>query len=651
MHTKARPIADEARVMPALYPSPNFCLRMKYFDRLAAFLSSSRSAVLLSILTVVLSHLPGAQSMLFTDDFMIRSQVLGSDRLVDLGLTTASPSQSLVERISHAFHFYSYKDGTTQLFRDYGSLPWWSSEQALMHPFRPIAAFTHWIDFAVFDGAPFMIGVLNLGGILLLWFSVFLLARHLSGSINLACVVAALLTFDFSLWQSFLWLAARNVYLAVALGTLCLYTYIRWRESGRQLWGGLSLLLFLLSLFTAEGAIAVLGYLGAYALIVDRRGWFWGGIALIPFVAIMVTWRVFYNKYGFGSENIGLYVDPGRSTVDFFWQLFLVFPCIVTSLITGADALVSSFAPEVRNVVRGLAWVVTLASVLLIRGYLRSDKVVRFLFLGSVIAVIPHATLLSAGNRSGAFVAIGFFYIFAIWLRGLWRKGRQLQSYRLLCVGVAGWHLFLPAVIALLYSVGLASDEYPGIKLSNISPDQPEGMAPSLVVVNSPMAYKLFYLPYEFDFLSQSLPESINALAPGLTSLSIKRVSERVFLVNSHGPLVVNHEVPMTGESRPLSFFNPLFSHQLLQGLVTTPNQKYTKGEARYAGKIRVTPLRTDAGVPDSVEVVFEGDESPDSMTWARYDWTLDDYVRMPVPEVGDVLYLPGPFETRNRGR
>src|SRR5690606_16576369 len=101
---------------------------------------SRRSGLLVVLLVALLTHLPTPFSRLASDDYMIRANVAGDAVLSGRGFLMADASLSFWDQISNAFHFYNPATGTTDLYQDYGNLPWWSSEDAKMNPWRPLTA-------------------------------------------------------------------------------------------------------------------------------------------------------------------------------------------------------------------------------------------------------------------------------------------------------------------------------------------------------------------------------------------------------------------------------------------------------------------------------------------------------------------------------
>ncbi len=596
----------------------------------------------LSFVLVLLAHLPSPRFDLHYDDYLLWAQLKGNQSLAEKGFTLAAPAIPLAEKIFNAFHFYSAKDGTVAAYRDYGNLPWWSSETALMNPLRPVAAFTHWLDFAVLDASPLLLGASNLLALLVLWAGACLLFLQLSRSVPLASLAALMLAVDFSVTANLHWLAARNSYLATGIGLFALLCFIRSREQDSGRWLGGAIVLYLLGLLTAEASIALLAYLGAYAVCMDRRGWLKGSLALLPFLLVTVLWRVFYNRFGFGADNIALYADPGRGLLEFAGQLLEVFPVTALSLLLGSDEFLSNFSPDVRARIALAAWAVIFLLVLPVRRLLQDDPRIRFMLLGSLVAIVPFATLQITSSRSTTFSAIGFFYVLAVWLGALWARRGRFNGQRVLALAVGGWHLALPLAMGLMISARLVSVSMQQDSLHEFLPTlvHADPQRP-LVVVNAPVPSSLFYLPFTLAYHQQPLPSQLNALAPGLKAVSVERQDRHTFIVSSPEGLPVHNEVRLAGSDGKV--LHPVFSYQLLQGLITSPDQHFSPGQTLTAGNLRITPLEMKGEVPVSVRIEFVSGD-PDRMTWLYHDWADNRYHVMNPLVVGGKITLAGPL-------
>jgi hypothetical protein len=124
------------------------------------------------------------------------------------------------------------------------------------------------------------------------------------------------------------WLANREALIALALGTLGLIGFLRWRSGGPSRWALLSLGAFSLALAAGEYALGCGGYVLAFAWRAppaSPRRWRSVLLFLVPAIVYLVA----RHALGYGAEASGFYQDPLRDTALFLrdapWRLtFLV---------------------------------------------------------------------------------------------------------------------------------------------------------------------------------------------------------------------------------------------------------------------------------------------------------------------------------------
>lgn len=616
------------------------------FRSLSTFRIRSRvTAFLLFIVVVIGTHLPTAPLTFSADDYLLRAMLLGDAALADIGFTNANPDRSVVARISDTFHFFSVTSGSLEAQRHYGNLPWWSVTEGLMRPFRPLAAITHWIDFQLWPNDRVLMQVQSLLYFVLFAIAGLALYQRLTPDWPVALLAAAFLVFDVSMALNYNWLAARNTYLSVAFGMLSIRCYMQWRDEARwRYWWGAAMC-FLASLFAAEAGIAVAGYLGAYALIYDARGWKKGLISLLPFVAIVVVWRACYSAMGFGALNIGLYLDPGRDMGGMIERVITVFPHIVVSLATGVDGLIGGVDLTYRFWLSFACWLLVVLFLYLVGGLLKHHREVRFMLLGSVFATIPHCSLLSGGNRNGTYVAIGFFFILAMWCVRLLQKNNTIGR-RLIGAGLLTVHLVLPVLLQAGTTWNLIPVTFTERATYPVAASPTPVTQSSVVYVNSDATNLMYYLPYEWSSDSKPLPKKMQVLAPGLSSVYLRRKSARVLELTSPSGFVLHQDSEILRENlQPAPAISNLYSKRILSGLVTSPEADFSQGRVFSAAGMKVTVLDVKSKRITRIRIEMEDDEPLENKQWMAFDWKSKNYISIHPPRIGQILYFPGPLE------
>lgn len=636
-------------------PAPNTSLNARLRRSLFLALVSPSRALILILLTTLLTHLPSGFGSFVADDYMQWAMLKGSPVLQSLGFEKAAPDKPLAQALLDGFHFFSYRSTTLDTYRHYGNVPWWSGENISMVPFRPLAALTHWIDYTLFGDVLWLHQLHSLLYFLLLAPLLYALFRHFatradSGSVRhpqALLVVAALATLmtivDFSLTRSFLWVVARNSYLACAIGVASLLCFIRWREQQGSLWLAGSMLLFAAALLTAEAALAVAGYMGAYVLCLERKPLWRKALAMLPVIAVILLWRIGYSEGGFGALNIAQYIDPARSPAQFGRNFLVVFPLIALNQIVGLDSLIVFLHPQQQWKFVIFAWAVTLTGVYMIMPFLRKCAVDRFWFLGSVVAAVPGTALITAESRTMMFVSIGFFYLMARLLVSLYQQRARLSRYVIFGL-LLGWHLLLPLLLSFLLTCGQLGDWQLSSQHDSVADAIAEGQT-GLVTVNPESSGMMYYLPFEWAFQHYAVPARMSILTTGLETSDLTRLSEREFLITAPTGMPLTHNAPMHAldGSKPTtaSFYSSLYT----QSFFTTPAQAMERGQVILNADTRITVLDINEVGPTRLKVEFIGEEAPDHKAWQWYDWKTRRYHRLAPLAIHETRRFYGPLD------
>jgi hypothetical protein len=200
-----------------------------------------------------------------------------------------------------------------------GVLPWWSSPDLRVAFFRPLAAATHLLDYALWPDAPWAMH-LHSG----VWFGACCAAaRALFGRLT-DSNVGRLATVRFAVHYAHAspvgWIAQRNALLATAFALLSTWAALHFLQSGGRRWLVAALSLLTLGLLGSEGAVlaaAVMLVAGALRFGTRSRA-----VELaVGVVLVLVAWRLVYSGLGYGVRGSGTYIDPIESPALFASEL------------------------------------------------------------------------------------------------------------------------------------------------------------------------------------------------------------------------------------------------------------------------------------------------------------------------------------------
>jgi hypothetical protein len=355
-----------------------------------------RAPLYITLLSAVLL-LPCLATRMLMDDYVLAIKAAPVTRMASL------PSQPL-----SLFTFTVGDPQRNAALMDEGALlPWWTDPHHLNAFFRPLSALTHVLDFRMWpSSAPLM----HLHSVL--WFCALLAAlayvyRTLEPGVALVTGLALLLyAVDDAHGATVGWIANRNALLSAALSLPALSAHHRGVSEGSLVQRWLAPLWLALGLCAGETAVCLCGYLGAYALCLDRRAFAARALSLAPYLLLLVAHQALYRALGLGSFGSSAYHDPLREPAAFARMLGFNWPVLLSAelLIPVADA---AFFGDVRG--RWALWGWSVCSLLalawLFRELLRQDGKARFWALGMLLSAVPVSASLP-GDR--LLLALGF---------------------------------------------------------------------------------------------------------------------------------------------------------------------------------------------------------------------------------------------------
>jgi uncharacterized integral membrane protein len=402
--------------------------------------------------------------------------------------------------------------------------------------------------------------------------------------------------------------------LAAALPVLGLHD--RWRRQGWRAGAWLAPLVLAVALGAGESALAVTAYLAAYALCLDEAPWRARVASLVPYLGVVIVWRVIYHALGFGTAYSGVYLDPGAEPLVFLRAL----PARATFLLAGQLAgpwsdfatLWQFVSPGAERTMLLVSAVVVVLFVALLTPLCRRDRLARFFALGALGALVPICSTFPA-DRLLWFVGVGAMGLVARWLelrpRAWWAA---VVSALLVLV-----HLVLAAPLLALRSRSMDTVARPFHRADATLPPSDALRGGMLVLVNPPSDIFIAYIVILRASEGRPLPPT-RWLATGTTAVTLTRLDERSVRV------------------RPDGGFLPFVSEQMLR----RPARAFVRGQT----------IRLDGLTLTIADVMPDGRPA---VAMARFDWPLEDprlhwgvwqkggFAPWTPPAVGATVVLP----------
>ena len=615
----------------------------------------------LPLLAIILT-LPALWVGLQFDDYLHRQTILNAHHAI-----TA---------IMDLFIFMEGDPVTTYRLMDSGEFPWWALPEGKVAFWRPVSAFTHWLDYQLWPTQPTLMHLHSI-----LWFGLLIGAivhfyRQLMPTPALALLAALLYTIDDAHGFAVGWLSNRNAILATLFGVLALCAHHQWRhnQSGKAAW--LAPFSLALGLLSAEAAIATLAYLLAYALFLERGTWPQRLFSLCPALCTVIIWRIIYRSLGYGAWGTS-YIDPLGEPLRYIMAAIERVPILLLAQWALPPAelypFVSTFA------VKAVWWVLAIITLLFLTWHLwphlRSDRNAcahaRFWACGMLLSTLPPAASLPA-NRLLFFIGLGAMGLLATLIPTythipptegnhsfLNKVGRYLIAHlsssktastlplshsptlplfvghtthyvhtsttkRLTLIPLIAIHLLLaPLMLPLTaYSPALFGNIEPAINSLPLRTTGGcracRGTEQDLIIINAPTFFATGYIAPIRTFNQQPLPKRIRFLGADLTALELTRPDPHTLLIR-----------PTNGY---ITAFDPVFR---------SPHHPFHPNDTLQLTNLHITIHQlTPDNRPALVAYHFPHPLENPRYRWLQ--WQNGAYVPFTLPAVGETVLVEG---------
>lgn len=567
-----------------------------------------------------------------------------SDDVIQRSIILNSPLSTVLTRL-----FVFLDPAINSLRMDAGSYPWWTYEPARIIFFRPIAAFSLWLDYQIWPDVRFLMHLhsLILYGVLCL-LTAQLFRRFLGNTpqAGLATILFSLSTAHIGCVVS---LAARNLILTTIFGLLVLVFHDRWQREQWKLGFLLSIICLLLSLLSAETGVATLTYLLAYVLFISQLPWRKRIISLLPYAVVTFAWLAAYHFSGFGAFGSGFYLSPLQDPIRFTIAVIERVPFILIGQWILPDPVVYTVVSDGARVVLWILSVGLLVFVgFLLAPLVKRNRAARLWFLGMLLAVIPVCAVSPASGRHLTFISLGAFGLMGQFITGVVKRSRWTRKgihWRRAAMGMCLSFLFLHGFIypvagsAVRPILGSFAEETIKIDTGR------EIENTDVILVNPPSPSLFIYLPSYWEFTGKKPPAHLRILAPGFSTITLASVNEYTLLVQPEsGFLESPVSLSLDGKAF-LPFFHPAYSFEYGDGLFRGSSYPLKLGERVLldGATIEVVSLTKD-GRPLAIQATFSKPLTDRSFTWLQWDWESSNYFTIQPPHPGSILIVPGPY-------
>lgn len=406
------------------------------------------------------------------------------------------------------FGLFSFINGDPErnrLLMDYSLIPWWTYAELKYAFWRPLSEVTHWLDHRIWPESPWIMHLHNI-----LWYliAVLLLSqlyKHYAESTGVALLALFLYALDSSHGFTVSWISNRNALLALTFGLSTLLFHTRWREQGEISNLILALISMSLALFSAELGISVFGYLGAYALFMDRKGVVKGVFSTLPYFTVIIIWWITYKEAGFGAAHAdAYYVDPASQPLTFLSKVLERLPVLLASqwgIIPSDLYTLSGVTSTPYVVICTLFLIIILIPVLMPQLRQRTSL---FWLAGMLFSILP-ALAASPYDRLLLFPGVGAApllanFLYQVKVRNYRPDGAIMKYYTMTIFGVLVMiHVILaPALMPVMtYSTKFLSEQVS--QKPSYFPEIDNIETKKLILISPPLASSLAIAALRFN--------------------------------------------------------------------------------------------------------------------------------------------------------
>jgi hypothetical protein len=532
-----------------------------------ALLTHRRLPWLVALLGVVLS-LPALGVGLAMDDYYHRVVLLEMPEFREL----LGPPGDM-------FRFFRGDPARTLREMDAGFFPWWTDPEIKGEFLQALTVLTHRLDYRLW---PDSIALMHLHN--LLWYGALiaaaaLLYRRIMGPTVTAGVAALLFAIDDAHGTPVGWIANRNSLVAATFGVSAVIAHDAWRRGRSRVGMVIAPALFAAALFSKEEGIAGFAYLLAYALAFDPAGWRRGGLAVLPYVGMILVWRTLRDRWGYGVANVGLYIDPLDEPVRFVLAALGRAPILLLGQWGAPPSdLAVLLGPWGRAILLAVALLFLAWLIAAIVPLLRTDRTARFWALGMTFAAIPLSAI-EPMDRLLTAVGPGAFGLLALFWAAVFNPEHRPEAagWRRMALPLARLLIVIHLVIAPL-ALPLRAGNPIGPRPIERSwyvnaPLGPEIRGRTVAVVNARSPAHAGYLMLQRAAWGMPIPRHIRVLAPAMPAVTIRRPDDRTLVVRPEGgylrwpldrvfrserrEMALGHRVSLTGMTAEVTEVTP----------------------------------------------------------------------------------------------
>lgn len=539
-------------------------------------------------------------------------------------------------QINNMFAFFSHKLNNLEPAIQLGTAPWWTDRELQISFWRPLSAFTHWLDYQLWPNSTFMMHLHSS-----LWFVAMFGAlfkffrRFLKSSIVPLAVI--LLICDYSIYEPLSWIASRNSMIAVFFAVISIIYLDKSTKSNGYRALLISMLCLLFSLLAAEGGITTIAFSIPYLIFCDKRSLKEKMPAIIITFLIIICWRYLYNLQGFGAQNTGLYIDPLTNISGFFAAFISRAPILILNHFFLTDPLYVLIAPELRVILIAAAIAIILLFTFIFKSQIMKDDRLKFFLSAMVLSSIPVCSISLLSSRLQVFISIaamGFMACLVSIIFDLYRKQTddkcadiRIRFKNILCNIALIIHIPISAALILALSsfVALKAEEKPPGVFDSLT--QQDLYGKRVYLLSSPHTFDMLYLPYKLSYNNQVMPEHVRILSTAFNTNTFTVIDDYTLrMSNDAGMDIYPHSYIENGYKKVSPVYLDLIKTSIFRQN-SSPIQN--RDIITFVDMEILIQSTTDAGEPTDVDFIFSYPLDDINSLWYQWSWQEQRYIKV----------------------
>lgn len=531
--------------------------------------------------------------------------------------------KSIIGLDSPIMDFFTFANGDPARIQSLSiemGIPWWANPEIKINFFRPLSAFSHWLDHQLWPKNIFMQHLVNFILFAALAFTTYKLFYVISGEKKYATLAFILFVFCIQLLLPILWIASRNALFTgifSCLVILCYYLAVtkQWRMGFI-----LTPILLGIGLLFGEAALAVTAFLFSAAVFLDPRKKIVAFASLIPSALVALVWLYMYQKLGYGAANSSFYIAPQHDPIEFIQRAILSIPVLFFA--NWYNLPPEPFSFNQTFLIAGAIFSCILIFILLfslISPSIRKDKLFKFWMLAYLISFLPACSAPPA-TRTLVIPGIACIGMLIIVFKYYFESADQIERPQKIMLNIM---IFMHFIFPFVFLTGAA---YAGLKkpaapitLEKIIKNYDINKHDDLIAISS-KSMQTSVATANAALADAPLPANILELFSPAGDFKISRKSE-------------NEVVFSSIDSNLLYTMQDTFYFHILRDF---KNKPIIENSTIQLGEYLLTVLEVTNNYLTKLQVTLPQANQDKQTLWFYFDESAHKYINFTLPNIGE---------------